>query len=142
MNNPHDMTVDEYNQMLADEEQSVNPHWTTYLRGKRHEPGKMNKLEAAYALHLAALNSAGVVLWWAFEPMKLVLAKSTSYTVDFLVHSSDLVLECHEVKGAPWTPAARVKIKVAARLYPFRFMGVTHKGTDPLSGWKYENFSG
>ena len=34
--------------------------------------------------------------------------------------ASDGVIECHEVKGF-WTDDARVKIKIAAELYPFRF---------------------
>jgi len=32
-------------------------------------------------------------------------------------------LECHEVKGF-WRDDARVKIKVAASIYPFRFVAV------------------
>jgi len=44
-------------------------------------------------------------------------------------------IECHEVKGF-WRDDARVKIRVAASLYPFRFVAVTKtKG-----GWDIEEF--
>src|SRR5258708_7830819 len=86
--------------------------------------GTMNKTEAAYDAHLQEQRHAGAVLWHKFEAVKLRLADNTFYTCDFAVLSSDGVLEMHEVKGF-WQDDARVKIKVAAALYPFRFVAVT-----------------
>jgi hypothetical protein len=97
--------------------------------------GKMNKTETAYAQHLELQKHAGEVLWWRFEGIKLRLADNTFYTSDFAVLPRDGVLELHECKGF-WQDDARVKIKVAAALYPFRFIAVKKKG----KGWEREDF--
>lgn len=89
----------------------------------RLKPGEMNKTEAAYDAYLATLMAAGLVLWYKFEGLKLRLADNTFYTPDFAVVGADGVMECHEVKGF-WQDDARVKIKVAADIYPFRFLAV------------------
>jgi len=44
-------------------------------------------------------------------------------------------MEMHEVKGF-WQDDARVKVKVAASLYPFRFVALTHK----RGIWQIEDF--
>jgi hypothetical protein len=99
--------------------------------------GTMNKTEQAYADHLRLEERAGRVIWWKFEPLKLRLADACFYEPDFLVLPSDGVLEVHEVKGF-WRDDARVKIKVAASLFPIRFIAVTRtKG----GGWERESFS-
>lgn len=85
--------------------------------------GTMNKTEAAYAAILSKRMMVGEVLWYKFEGFKLRLADKTFYTPDFAVMLADNSLECHEVKGH-WEDDARVKIKVAASLYPFRFIAV------------------
>lgn len=98
--------------------------------------GKMNKTEALYAERLDAMKHHGEILWHKFEALKLRLADNTFYTVDFAVMAADGVLEMHEVKGF-WQDDARVKIKVAAAQYPFRFRAVyapRRKGDD----WKSE----
>ncbi len=105
-----------------------------YARG-RMPAGTMNKTEAAFAAHLELQKHAGEVLWWKFEPLKLRLADTTFYTPDFAVLQSDGVLELCEIKGF-WRDDARVKIKVAASLYPFRFIAVKKKG----KGWEREDF--
>ncbi len=89
----------------------------------QHKSGEMNKTEKAYAAHLDARVQAGEVLWWKFESIKLYLAPKTFLTVDFFVQLADETLEAHEVKGF-WEDDARVKVKVAAAMYPFRFLGV------------------
>jgi hypothetical protein len=98
---------------------------------------KMNKLEAAYDAHLQALHAAGEVLWHRFEPMKLRLASGAYYKPDFGVKLRDGSLEFHETKGF-WREAARVRIKVSAELFPFRFIAVTRKKG---GGWAREEFS-
>jgi hypothetical protein len=49
------------------------------------------------------------------------------------------VLEMHEVKGF-WQDDARVKIKVAASIYPFRFVAVTARAKKHGGGWAVEEF--
>lgn len=96
-----------------------------YVRG-RHRPGHMNKLETSYAFTLEERKTRGDILWWAFEAVKLRLADKTFYTPDFFVMNSQFELECHETKGF-WEDDARVKIKVAAEKFPFKFFAITRK---------------
>jgi hypothetical protein len=105
----------------------------------RLKPGEMNKLEQRYSLHLEAQKLAGEVLWWKFEGIKLRLADNTFYTSDFDVMVADGTLEIHEVKGQ-WFDDARVKIKVAASLYPFRFVSVRPEAQKCGGGWAREEF--
>lgn len=92
----------------------------------RMKQGKMNKTEQEYEQQLKWRQRSGEVAWYKFEGIKLRLADSTFYSPDFFVMLSDGTLEVHEVKGH-WRDDARVKIKVAAELYPFRFIAVTKK---------------
>lgn len=93
---------------------------------------EMNKLEQSYAMFLERDPS---VVWVKWQPFKLRLADRTFYEPDFGVMKSDGVLEVHEVKGH-WEDDARVKIKVAAETFPFRFIAVQRVGAE----WKFENF--
>jgi hypothetical protein len=104
----------------------------------RQRDGKMNKTEARYAEHLAAEAHAGRVLWWAFEAIKLKLADNTHLTVDFAVMRADGTLAMHDVKGARaiYQEDAKVKNKVAARLFPFSFAVVYPNKT--TGGWDIE----
>ena len=102
--------------------------------------GTMNKTEAAYDAHLWALRHAGEVIWHKFEAIKLRLADKTFYTCDFAVLPASGVLEMHEVKGH-WEDDARVKIKVAASTYPFRFIAVSARAKKNGGGWEREEFS-
>ena len=96
----------------------------------------MNKTETAYSEHLAALVQARQLAWFLFEPFKLRLADRTFYDPDFALMQMDGTLECHDVKGGPSEEDARVKIKVAAARFPFRFFEVRKtKG-----GWQKEEF--
>ena len=105
----------------------------------RLKVGAMNKTEASYDAHLAAMQYAGQILWRKFEGLKLRLADNTFYTPDFAVMAADGVIECHEVKGF-WQDDARAKIKVAADLYPFRFLAVRAKSKKEGGGWIMESF--
>lgn len=100
---------------------------------KRHTPGTMNDTEQRYAAILDRMVEQKEIIEYAFEPCKLKLANNTFYTPDFLVTFADH-MEFQEVKGH-WEDDARVKIKVAARLFwQFDFMAVTfHKGA-PTKG--------
>lgn len=102
----------------------------------RHQPGVMNKTEAAYSKHLDVLKAAGDVLWWAFEGVKLKLADKTYYTPDFMViRAAGCEVEFHDVKGWRSEDDARVKIKVASRLFPFRFAEVRSDKREWVVEW-------
>lgn len=100
------------------------------------KPREMNKTEAKYAAHLDALQLCGDIRWYGFECIKLRLADNTHYTPDFMVLTKDWLLEIHETKGF-WRDDARVKIKVAAAQFPFKFFGIRKDKT----GWDREEFS-
>lgn len=105
----------------------------------RLKVGERNKTEQAYENLLEAMLIAGDVLWYKFEGMKLRLADNTFYTPDFAVMLSNGQIEMHEVKGF-WQDDARVKIKVAAALYPFRFVAAKPKAKKHGGGWELEVF--
>lgn len=105
----------------------------------RLKTGEMNKTEAAYAEYLREQQVAGEVVWFKFEAIKLRLADNTFYTPDFLVLPQTGFLECHEAKGF-WQDDARVKIKVAASIYPFKFIAVTARAKKRGGGWEHEEF--
>ncbi len=105
----------------------------------RLKAGQMNKTEASYAQHLELLKQTGEVLWYKFEGMKFRLADNTFYSPDFSVMKNDNSLEMHEVKGF-WQDDARVKIKVAADLYPFKFIAIKAKAKKHGGGWEVEEF--
>jgi hypothetical protein len=82
---------------------------------------------------------AGELLWYRFEGMKFRLADNTFYTPDFALMRLDGQIEIHEVKGF-WQDDARVKIKVASEMYPFKFIAVKAKAKKDGGGWGYEVF--
>jgi hypothetical protein len=112
-----------------------------FARGVRRKPGEMNKLEEKMAAELDLLCKSGKVLKWWFEGITLRLAKATRYTPDFLVMLPDGTIECWEVKGH-WEDDARVKIKVAAEMFPMRFKAFSPKPKRDGGGWKIEEFGG
>lgn len=101
--------------------------------------GTMNKTEQRYAARLELLKRAGEVVWYMFEPAGLRLAKATYYHADFWVLTKDMILQVHEVKGH-WTDDARVKIKVAASLFPFQFVAVYEIKHGKDYAYSYEEF--
>lgn len=105
----------------------------------RLKVGAMNKTEAAYATTLEQRRAAGEVAWFKFEGIKLRLADNTFYTPDFFVMLADGVLEAHEVKGY-WQDDARAKIKIAADLYPMRFVAIRARAKKEGGGWAVEEF--
>ena len=105
----------------------------------RLKTGELNKTEAAYESLLRTRQMVGEVLWFRFEGVKLRLADNTFYTPDFAVMVADGQIELHEVKGF-WADDARVKIKVAADQYPFRFIAVKARSKRDGGGWKVEEF--
>ncbi|AEY69638.1 hypothetical protein PEp14_00049 [Erwinia phage PEp14] len=106
----------------------------------RLKQGEKNNTEQAYEDHLEWRKHVGEILWYKFEGVKLRLADNTFYTCDYFVMLANGQLEAHEVKGF-WTDDARVKIKVAADLYPFRFIAVQKVKKADGGGWRFEAFS-
>jgi hypothetical protein len=147
------LSLDEWSRMLPDETAPAQGKPTTAVTAPaiqssrpRHESGTMNKLEARYAGHLEVLKHVHEITDYRFEPMKLRLAKSTFFDVDFLVvkwqdiegSNGTYAAELHEVKGH-WEDDARVKMKVAAKEFPWwRFVGV-HWDKEKKD-WKFEEF--
>lgn len=120
LNRPESLSGDEIRKLLT----------KTRAKG-RHKPGVMNKTEAAYAMELEVRHRSGDIAWYAFEAVTLKLAFDTRYSPDFVVMRSDGQIECHEVKGrtkiggkeaAYCMDDAKVKIKVAAEKFPFKFI--------------------
>lgn len=86
-----------------------------------YDVSMLNKTEAKYLDYLKSLNPQ----WLGVQCIKLKLAKNTTYTPDFWAIDHLGVLHAREVKGF-WRDDARVKIKVAARMYPWvRFTAAT-----------------
>ncbi|MEQ7870728.1 hypothetical protein V6R97_08745 [Chromohalobacter salexigens] len=105
----------------------------------RMKAGRMNQTEAAYARLLESQKQAGDIVWYAFEGMTFKLADNTRYTPDFNVMRADGLMEIHEVKGF-WRDDGRVKIKVAAEMFPFRFIAVKKCAQKDGGGWEREIF--
>jgi hypothetical protein len=105
----------------------------------RMKTGDMNKTEQAYEKLLKEWQQAGIVAWYKFEGVKLRLADNTFYSPDFAVMLTSGNLEMHEVKGF-WQDDARAKIKIAADIYPFRFIAVKPKAKKDGGGWEVEEF--
>ena len=105
----------------------------------RLKTGTLNKTEQAYATLLKDWQQSGIVAWYKFEGLKLRLADNTFYTPDFAVMLANGQMEMHEVKGF-WQDDARAKIKIAADMYPFRFVAVRPKPKKDGGGWATEDF--
>ncbi|NTU49588.1 MAG: DUF1064 domain-containing protein [Desulfobulbaceae bacterium] len=103
----------------------------------RLKTGEMNATETWYAGRLKTAEMLGAVLWWKFEGLKLRLADNTFYTPDFVAMAKDGVIECIEIKGF-WMDDARAKIKIAASIYPFRFISHIVKKRPAKRGGGYE----
>lgn len=102
--------------------------------------GTMNKTEAAYDLRLDAMKHHSEIAWYRFEGIKLRLADNCFLTVDFAVMAADGVLEMHDVKGSPaiFSDDAKVKMKTAAAMYPFRFMVAFPIAKRDGGGWRVD----
>ena len=84
----------------------------------------LNKLELEYEKYLWGLMLGKQIEKFWVKPMNLWLAPNKCfYRPDFMVQMPDGTLQIHETKGH-WEDDALVKIKVAASLYPFKFVAI------------------
>lgn len=94
------------------------------------DESKLNKTEAAYLAFIKCLGFA----WIGVQNVTLKLADDTRYTCDFFVVDSKGHVQGREVKGF-FRDDAKVKIKVAARMFPWiEFQIVTKTKT----GWEHQ----
>lgn len=105
----------------------------------RLKPGVQNSTEAEYAALLELRRQSGEIAWYAFEGVTFKLAADTRYTPDFAVMLADGRMEMHEVKGF-WRDDAKIKIKVAAEMFPFRFVALKKRSKKSGGGWDVEEF--
>jgi hypothetical protein len=105
----------------------------------RLKTGEMNKTESKYNELLKQQLHDGIIQWFKFEGLKFRLADNTTYTPDFVVMNDKGEIELHETKGY-WQDDAKVKIKVASSLYPFRFVAVRAKSKKEGGGWEFTEF--
>ena len=88
----------------------------------------MNRLEEDYGGHLFGRRSIGEVVWFLYEGVTLKLAHDTRFTPDWVVMLKNGEMELHECKGPHRWEDSIIKLRVAARLFPFRFFLVTREG--------------
>lgn len=99
----------------------------------------MNGTERDHAINLEAQKRAGKLAAWYFERFTFKLADDTRYTPDFCVIEPDGTVVFHETKGF-WRDDAYVKIKVAADMFPFRFVAFEKVPKKGGGGWKSRVF--
>ncbi len=93
---------------------------------------KLNKTEKAYLAYLRMLRVPKIRM----QAITLKLADDCRLTVDFTYQDENGRLVFVDVKGGFWREDAKIKIKMAARLFPeFRFV-VAHK---TKTGWNQED---
>ena len=104
-----------------------------FAKGRTRIAGKANKTESRYADVLEARRLCGEIEWYKFEGFNVRLADSTFYMPDYVVMLADGTFEAHEVKAGRVDKAtgkvvkisedaSNIKIKIAADMYPFRFV--------------------
>lgn len=117
---------------------SFSRNYNRFAKHVRRKAGEMNKTETEYDTYLGLLLRGGMIDGYKFEGIKLKLADNCFFTPDFLVMAKDGVLELHDTKGttkklrasgekeaAPWIEEdAKIKLKLAAELFPFRVFAV------------------
>lgn len=131
--------------MLRGEKQPDSPvakSWIANNHAEHKVRGVMNKTETAYARDLDMLKAAGTITSYHYEAVTFRLTtthgkrRAMRITVDFMVVFADGHIEFHEVKGGYATQESINRLKMAAELYPFKFLLVTRN----RSCWITEEF--
>lgn len=90
----------------------------------------MNRTEQRYAQILECRRERGEIHKWLFEPIRLKLGPNnlTTYTPDFMTVANDGLITFVDVKGGFVMEDARLKLKMAAKLFPeFTFVMAQYK---------------
>ncbi|SAK69616.1 gp72 [Caballeronia pedi] len=106
----------------------------------RLRDGEQNATERRYEAHLEQQRRAGAIQWYLFEGIKFKLAPRTFLTVDYAVLPASGLLEMHDVKGARaiFSDDAKVKMKVAASIFPLVFKVAYPRKARDGGGWDVE----
>ena len=97
---------------------------------------RMNKTEERYAHQLELMKKSGLIIDWGFEKLRFRLANGAWFKPDFLIVYSDR-FEIHEIKGSHFREAGKVRLKIAAELFPwFRWKVVRYEN----KVWNFEDF--
>jgi hypothetical protein len=109
----------------------------THQAKGRLKDGEMTKLERECAAYLDQQKLAGAIKWWAFERIKIKIAKNTHITLDFFVMTDLDELQARDTKAnrKAVTDDALAKTKVAAELCPWPFFYVYPRDD---GGWDME----
>jgi hypothetical protein len=90
-------------------------------------------------VQLEAMKRGGSLREWHYEAVSLRLGQGAWYQPDFMLVWHDGEISFDETKGLR-REAAIVRIKVAAKLYPFRFR-IVRKGKRGEATWVVEEVS-
>lgn len=96
------------------------------LSRKTTDEEKLNKLERDYLRLLRARN----LPWIGIQCITLKLGDDTRYTSDFVTIGPNGEIEFRETKGGKFWDDAKVKLKVAARMYPIFVFYLVRKSKD------------
>lgn len=102
----------------------------------------MNRTETEYADQIEARKRTGEVGWWAYESVTLKLAHDCRYTPDFCIVNVQGWVEFVEVKGPFVRDDSLVKLRVAARTFPWaRFRLAQKASKKDGGGWTVKDIS-
>ena len=106
----------------------------TKLTARQRYDGYASSWEQEYATYLDMLRVRREIISWSYESIKLLLGTRATYTPDFLLETTEQLIEIHEIKGRMYA-AGMAKLRIAARQFPqFRFLLVRK-----VNGmWDYE----
>jgi hypothetical protein len=93
----------------------------------RHKTGEMNGQELEFYNSLDLRRLAGEFTHVYFEQVTLKLAPDLRYTPDFAVYDAAGLLAFYEVKGGFFADDAKVKIKMAAQIFPMHSFHLARK---------------
>ncbi len=89
----------------------------------RHRPGVMNKTEQEYTdVFLVPGKLAGTIINYWYEQATFKLADDCRYTPDFMILNADLSIHFAETKGGFIREDSTIKLKMAAQMFPFKFV--------------------
>lgn len=102
----------------------------------------MNRTETEFSEQIEARKQIGEVAWWAYEAVTLKLGHDCRYTPDFCIVNVQGWIEFVEVKGPFVRDDSMVKLRVAARTFPWaRFKLAQKSSKKDGGGWTVKDIS-